>query len=114
MRGELDRSSREFFDLKHGRGGIGDIEFLVQYLVLLHAKEHEDVIFYSDNIRQLDALVEAGCMDKATGDALQDAYRDFRLRSHHLGLDDQSALVSQEEFQAEREFVAETWDAWLG
>ena len=44
MRGELDRSSSEVFDLKHGRGGIGDIEFLVQYLVLANAAEHPDVI----------------------------------------------------------------------
>jgi glutamate-ammonia-ligase adenylyltransferase len=114
MRKELDRSDSESFDLKHGRGGIGDIEFLVQYLVLQNAKEHHDVIFYSDNIRQLDALVDAACIDRSVGRALQDAYRDYRRRHHHLGLDDQSALVSQEEFLPQREFVAKTWDEWLG
>ena len=114
MRKELDRSSDEGFDLKHGRGGIGDIEFLVQYLVLDHAHEHADVIFYSDNIRQLDALVAEGCIDKQVGEALQDAYRDFRFRHHHLVLDDREPVVSQQEFRAQREFVAESWDAWLG
>ena len=114
MRAELDRSDDSVFDLKHGRGGIGDIEFLVQYLVLDHAHADPEVIFYSDNIRQLDALVEAGRLTAETGDALQDAYRDYRLRYHHLVLDGQRPLVSQQDFLEQREFVAETWDEWLG
>jgi glutamate-ammonia-ligase adenylyltransferase len=114
MRKELDRSTANAFDLKHGRGGIGDIEFLVQYLVLDKAKEHPDVIFYSDNIRQLDALTAEGCLGQSTGDALQDAYRDYRLRQHHLVLDDQPPLVDIDEFADQRAFVAKTWDEWLG
>ena len=113
MREELDRSDDKQFDLKHGRGGIGDIEFLVQYLVLEHAKACPDVIFYSDNIRQLDALVAEGYLGRDVGDAMQDAYRDYRLRQHHLVLDDQAPLVGQDEFLDWREFVAETWDDWL-
>ena len=114
MRGELDRSDSGHFDLKHGRGGIGDIEFLVQYLVLWNAKAHADVVFYSDNIRQLDALIAAGCIERAVGDALQDAYREYRLRQHHLVLDGSPPLVSVDEFAAQRAFVAKTWDEWLG
>lgn len=114
MRKELDRSDENAFDLKHGRGGIGDIEFLVQYLVLNNAKQQPDVIFYSDNIRQLDALTAQGCLAQDVGDALQDAYRDYRLRQHHLVLDDQPPLVDADEFAAQRAFVAETWDDWLG
>ena len=114
MRGELDRSDSELFDLKHGRGGIGDIEFLVQFLVLWYAAEHPDVVFYSDNIRQLDALVEAGCLEQAVGNALQDAYREYRLRQHHLVLDGRPPLVDASDFAAQREFVAKTWDEWLG
>jgi glutamate-ammonia-ligase adenylyltransferase len=113
MRRELDRSDGERFDLKHGRGGIGDIEFLVQYLVLDNAQAHPDVIYYSDNIRQLDALAEAGCIETAVRDALQDAYRDYRLKLHHLVLDNQLPLVQSTEFATQRQFVGETWDAWL-
>ena len=43
MRRELDKSSQEDFDLKQGAGGIGDIEFIVQYLVLRNAAEHRAV-----------------------------------------------------------------------
>jgi glutamate-ammonia-ligase adenylyltransferase len=114
MRKELDRSSGDLFDLKHGRGGIGDIEFLVQYLVLDQAQVKPDVIFYSDNIRQLDALTAEGCLDQAVGDALQDAYRDYRLRQHHLVLDDRPPLVPVDEFVEQQAFVVKTWDDWLG
>ena len=114
MRKELDRSDRDHFDLKHGRGGIGDIEFLVQYLVLDEAQRRPDVIEYSDNIRQLDALVAEGCLAPDIGNALQDAYRAYRLRQHHLALDDRPPLVAAGEFEQEREFVAKTWDDRLG
>ncbi len=113
MRKELDRSDKEHFDLKHGRGGIGDIEFLVQYLVLDQAAAHPDVVFYSDNIRQLDALTASGCLEQEVGDALQDAYREYRLRLHHLVLDDQQPLVRADEFAEQRGIVIKTWDAWL-
>jgi len=114
MRKELDRSSADHFDLKHGAGGIGDIEFLVQYLVLDRAKAHPDVLFYSDNIRQLDALTKAGCLDAAIGERLQECYRRYRLRQHHLVLDDQPPLAGAAEFQEERDFVAGVWARWLG
>ena len=113
MRKELDRSDSEYFDLKHGRGGIGDIEFLVQFLVLDQAAAHPDVVFYSDNIRQLDALTAVGCLDQEVGDALQGAYRDYRLRQHHLVLDDRQPLVPADEFARQRAIVVKTWDAWL-
>jgi len=113
MRKELDRSDAQHFDLKNGAGGIGDIEFLVQYLVLSRAKAHPDVIVYSDNIRQIDALTATGCLEPAVGDRLQDCYRSYRLRQHHLVLDDQPPLVGAAEFREEREFVANAWGQWL-
>ncbi len=113
MRKELDRSNELEFDLKNGVGGIGDIEFLVQFLVLNLAKSHPDVIFYSDNIRQLDALVEAGCLDAEVGEKLQDCYRAYRLRQHHLVIDGRSPLASADEFRSERTFVEQIWGQWL-
>jgi glutamate-ammonia-ligase adenylyltransferase len=113
MRKELDRSNQQVFDLKNGVGGIGDIEFLVQYLVLSQAKAHPDVIYYSDNIRQIDALTAAGCLDPDVGRRLQDCYRAYRRRQHHLVLDDQLPLANSAEFRDERQFVAAVWEQWL-
>jgi len=113
MRSQLDRSDDAAFDLKHGSGGIGDIEFLVQYLVLQNARAHPDVIFYSDNIRQLDALVKAGIVTKDRGEKLQDIYRRYRLFVHRAVLDGQNALSAADSFIAEREFVVQAWSDWL-
>ena len=113
MRKELDRSSQQHFDLKNGEGGIGDIEFLVQYLVLREAREHPGVIEFTDNIRQLDALVECGALLPEAGTRLQDCYRAYRLCQHHLAIDDKEPLAGADEFQPEREFVGDIWRHWL-
>jgi glutamate-ammonia-ligase adenylyltransferase len=110
MRSELDMSDEDRFDLKQGSGGIGDIEFIVQYLVLANAGEHPDVFHYSDNIRQLEALAEAACIAADTSIRLQDIYKAYRLRSHHLILNDEKPLVPQGEFTAEREVVRALWE----
>jgi glutamate-ammonia-ligase adenylyltransferase len=107
MRRELDRSEAGRFDLKHGRGGIGDIEFVVQYLVLLNARNFPAVIRFSDNIRQIAALAAVGRLDVQTAARLQDAYREFRRRLHHLTLNDRPPFVGDDELLAERDLVLE-------
>jgi glutamate-ammonia-ligase adenylyltransferase len=114
MRRELDHSDDALFDLKHGIGGMGDIEFLVQYLVLQEACSDPAVIVYSDNIRQLDALIAADFLELAVGQRLQDIYRHYRLQSHRLALDGQKALCDNLSLRSEREFVARVWQDWLG
>jgi glutamate-ammonia-ligase adenylyltransferase len=114
MREQLDRSDAQIFDLKQGKGGIGDIEFLVQYLVLANAATHPSVVHYSDNIRQLDALAATGCLDADTASQLQSTYRDYRLHVHRLLLDDRVAEVAHNEFESQRRFVSEVWAKQLG
>ncbi len=114
MRKELDSSDDRQFDLKHGTGGIGDIEFLVQYMVLREANAHPDVMFYSDNIRQLDALVAADLLEEQVGNQLQEIYRNYRNRVHRQVLDGQKAVCAADDFKTQREFVAHVWDDWLG
>jgi glutamate-ammonia-ligase adenylyltransferase len=109
MRQKLDKSGDSFFDLKQGSGGIGDIEFIVQYLVLSNAAHEPAVYFYSDNIRQLEALAESGLMNTEVATRLQEIYKGYRLRQHHLALNDKRALVGQDEFVPERQFVEDLW-----
>ena len=109
MRAQLDRSDEAVFDLKQGVGGIGDIEFLVQYLVLKHAREHDSLFYWSDNIRQLDALRDCGLLDAADTERLQECYKAFRLRSHRLALDGRPALIDADQFRKDREFVSAVW-----
>ncbi|HSS64046.1 MAG TPA: bifunctional glutamine synthetase adenylyltransferase/deadenyltransferase, partial [Gammaproteobacteria bacterium] len=110
MRKELDKSTATHFDLKQGAGGIGDIEFLVQYLVLRNAAEHPAVIHYPDNIRQLGTLGAAGCLADHDVVELQEIYKAYRLCLHRLALDEQPPLVSDDRFRAERENVSRVWE----
>ncbi len=109
MRKQLDRSTAGLFDLKQGEGGIGDIEFMVQYLVLKNAADHPAVIHYTDNIRQLGTLCAAGCLSKADAHRLQHIYKVYRLRLHRLVLDGQPPIVRMDEFRAERDEVRALW-----
>jgi glutamate-ammonia-ligase adenylyltransferase len=114
MRAELDESNADLFDIKQGTGGLIDIEFLVQYLVLLHAQEHASLLVYSDNIRQLDALRDAGIVDAPDTGALADAYRTYRGRMHQLSLAGEARLAGVNEFVAERSVVSRLWAQHLG
>jgi glutamate-ammonia-ligase adenylyltransferase len=109
MRKQLDKSTAGQVDLKQGEGGIGDIEFMVQYLVLKNAADHPAVIHYTDNIRQLGTLCAAGCLNEIDAHRLQQIYKDYRLRLHRLVLDGQPPMVSRDEFQAERDEVCAIW-----
>jgi glutamate-ammonia-ligase adenylyltransferase len=109
MRGELNKSNAEKFDIKQGEGGIIDIEFLVQYLVLLHAPDQQELLHYSDNIRQLDALRDAGILAGSITEQLADAYRAYRVRMHLLSLAGEVGLAPVNEFEAERALVAGLW-----
>jgi glutamate-ammonia-ligase adenylyltransferase len=109
MREQLDKSSSRQFDLKQGVGGIGDIEFLVQYLVLRNAGAEPSLVHYPDNIRQLGVLEAVGCLTAEDVACLQDAYKSYRLRTHRLSLDGKPPLVPITEFVVERDFVCAVW-----
>ena len=56
------------FNLKQDAGGIVDIEFMVQYAALAWSHQHPELLRYTDNIRILDGLEQAGLM---TGDEVR-------------------------------------------
>ena len=108
MRTELG-SQGNGFDLKQGEGGIADIEFMVQFLVLESASQNHELLQYSDNIRQLEGLAEYGCLDRDTADKLTDAYRNYRRRLHHLSLTGSGQHVHNHEFMELRDSVRRAW-----
>jgi glutamate-ammonia-ligase adenylyltransferase len=74
------------FDLKHGRGGMIDIEFVVQYLVLAHAATHPSLRANAGNIALLHEAARLGLIEQATAAAAADAYRSLRHGQHGLRL----------------------------
>lgn len=114
MRDQLGSGAEDTFDLKQDAGGIADIEFLVQYLVLHWAPGYPAVYFYTDNIRQLEALAREGLLSEQDAGALMDIYRKFRSRIHQLKLQEVEGRVSSEEYRAERAEVTRLWNAIIG
>jgi glutamate-ammonia-ligase adenylyltransferase len=62
MRAESSKGTEELFDIKQDTGGVTDIEFIVQYLVLKEASRQADLLTFSDNIRQLESLAKFGIL----------------------------------------------------
>jgi glutamate-ammonia-ligase adenylyltransferase len=74
------------FDIKHDRGGIIDVEFIVQYLVLLDAARHREL---TGNIGNLALLLRAGALGlipESLARATHGAYREYRRLQHALRL----------------------------
>ena len=74
------------FDLKHDRGGMIDIEFSVQFLVLAHAHRHAELTGNLGNIALLRIAAGCGLLDAALAERCRDAYREFRRLQHALRL----------------------------
>ncbi|MDX1634998.1 MAG: bifunctional [glutamate--ammonia ligase]-adenylyl-L-tyrosine phosphorylase/[glutamate--ammonia-ligase] adenylyltransferase [Marinobacter sp.] len=100
----------EVFHLKHDRGGIIDIEFMVQYLMLAHSHKHPELTQWSDNIRQMEELGRAGIMAVADTEQLREAYITLRSTIHRRALQNLNSQVAAGSFQAERDYIAGMWD----
>ena len=106
-------SSGGDFDLKRDPGGIVDIEFVVQYLVLAHAGEHAELTNWSDVIRLLEALEQAGLITTDQAESLSQAYLDYRSATHALGLQGRAAEIDAAEFATQRQQVQQITEALL-
>lgn len=109
MRAELGRGNGGRFHLKQGRGGIVDIEFMVQYLVLRWCREHAELLRHTDTIHLLKALSNSGLLRSAWAQTLIEAYRRYRALNHRLTLAEAPPLVEAEEVEPQRDRVADIW-----
>ena len=81
------------FDIKHSVGGIIDVEFLVQYLVLRYASNYPQLTANIGNIGLLKRMAELGIIDVALAENVAVAYREFRHIQHRLKLQDAARLT---------------------
>ena len=110
QRAEKASRGHERFDLKNDRGGLTDIEFIAQYGVLASAHEHPELLRYTDNVRILRTLAQAGWLDERDAHRLASAYRTYRRRLHELALQDEERVVGAEELADERRAVTALWE----
>jgi glutamate-ammonia-ligase adenylyltransferase len=76
----------ELFDLKHDSGGIVDVEFCVQYLVLRECRQHPELADNVGNIALLQRAADAGLVPAELAQAAADAYRELRRQQHTIKL----------------------------
>ncbi len=102
------------FDLKHDPGGMVDIEFIVQFLVLRYSRAHPALTDNLGNIALLRIAGELGLIPAALAGVVGDAYRTYRREQHRLRLDGhQEARVDPRSVEVERERVAALWRSVL-
>lgn len=109
MRAELDQKDPAKFHIKTGVGGLTDIEFIVQYHLLAYAHAYPYIVRWTDNIRQLQDLAQAGILDREESAKLAEIYCRLRDRGHRLALESRKTLIDAQEFEQERAFVREVW-----
>lgn len=98
------------FDLKHDRGGIIDVEFIVQYLVLGYAHRHAELTGNVGNLALLKLAGNLGLIPAALGEEVRGVYREFRRRQHMLRLaGEKYARVKPAEAGAHADAVRKLW-----
>ncbi len=113
MKHHLSASRMDAFDLKQDDGGIADIEFITQYLVLKYAHTHPSLCRYSDNIRLLTEAQQEHLLDDVDAQNLVNAFQIFRCESHALALQGEQ-LLEKHNLDAERQAVIRCWNKLLG
>ncbi|WP_290697505.1 bifunctional [glutamate--ammonia ligase]-adenylyl-L-tyrosine phosphorylase/[glutamate--ammonia-ligase] adenylyltransferase [Amphritea sp.] len=111
--GTSEKDKDEKFNLKQDRGGIVDIEFLVQYSVLANAETYSELMEFTDNIRIIDAMQTTGVISADDAETLREAYKSYRSVGHRQVLQDRSATISASEQEGSRQEITRIWKASL-
>jgi glutamate-ammonia-ligase adenylyltransferase len=99
------------FDIKHSKGGMMDVEFAVQALVLLHSASHPELLGNVGNIALLERAEAAGLLPPGVGQASAKAYRELRRAQHRARLDEGPTRLSGDAMGHEQAAVRALWQA---
>jgi glutamate-ammonia-ligase adenylyltransferase len=108
-------NTSKLFDIKHDPGGIIDVEFMVQYLVLGHAQDHAALTANAGNLALLKTAAGLGLIGDADATAVRAAYRQFRELQHQLRLaGEKYARVEPHKVAASVNAVSALWKTLFG
>ena len=99
-------------DVKHSVGGIVDLEFLSQYLVLAYGHQHPELYRFTDNIRILEAATHCGLVSATQASSLVEAYQVLRGVGHRQTLAP-ATVTTDERLKHLQEQVQQTWQYWF-
>ncbi|MBX3585626.1 MAG: bifunctional [glutamate--ammonia ligase]-adenylyl-L-tyrosine phosphorylase/[glutamate--ammonia-ligase] adenylyltransferase [Ramlibacter sp.] len=102
------------FDVKHSTGGMVDVEFAVQFLVLSQSASHPGLRPNLGNITLLRLAEGAGLLPAGVGEDAARAYRELRRVQHQARLNETPTQVDPPALQAERDAVLALWDHVFG
>ncbi|MBC3805813.1 bifunctional [glutamate--ammonia ligase]-adenylyl-L-tyrosine phosphorylase/[glutamate--ammonia-ligase] adenylyltransferase [Undibacterium seohonense] len=109
---EANVNRSELFDLKHDHGGMIDIEFMVQYLVLRYSNLHPELTGNIGNIALLKLCGSLGLIDVQLANQAADSYRLLRKYQHNIRLQgEERARVQREKVQNAVESSERLWDS---
>lgn len=111
MRDKLDQAYKpfkDFFDLKRDRGGITDIEFMVQYGVLAWAYQYPDLLKTTSSLKHLQMFADEGLLSAKAVTTLVEIYLRYRMEWHYNLLRG-IVRTPQDKFKKEREEVIAIW-----
>lgn len=112
---EAHPNTSNHFDIKHDPGGIIDVEFIVQYLVLGHARDHAALTVNAGNLALLKTAADLQLISADNATAVRSAYRQFRELQHQLRLaGEKYARVEQRQVAASVAAVRALWELLLG
>ncbi|MEH6562939.1 MAG: bifunctional glutamine synthetase adenylyltransferase/deadenyltransferase, partial [Marinobacter sp.] len=107
--GTPESRREETFHIKHDAGGIVDMEFMVQYLMLAWSESHPELTGWSDNIRQMEELGRAGVLPVKEAEQLREAYIALRSCIHRRALQNLNSQVAGDAFLDERRYIRSAW-----
>jgi glutamate-ammonia-ligase adenylyltransferase len=99
------------FDVKHSAGGMVDIEFAVQYLLLAHGQHHPELLPNVGNIALLQRAQDCGLLPMPLGEQAALAYRQLRLLQHRARLNEEPTQVAPDSVASARAAGHALWAA---
>lgn len=108
------QSDEHRYDLKLDYGGMVDIEFLLQYLVLVNAHSYPAITEPRTTAALIEGLLNAGLIDQDQAATLQSVYADYLQCSLQCKLMDKPVLIGQKEMLSQRHQIRQLWRKHIG
>ncbi|GAB2181432.1 bifunctional [glutamate--ammonia ligase]-adenylyl-L-tyrosine phosphorylase/[glutamate--ammonia-ligase] adenylyltransferase [Denitratisoma sp. agr-D3] len=102
------------FDLKQDPGGLIDVEFIIQYLILGHAHEHPELCGNLGNIALLRIAAGIGLIPQDLAEQVRGAYREYRRLQHSLRLNNRKSVVARDSVEPQVDAVRRLWRVVFG
>ena len=101
------------FDIKQDSGGMVDIEFMVQFLVLAHSTAHPELTANRGNLALLETAAKLKLIDGEISDQVRELYRELRRVQHQMRLNNQTPCRIERD-RLNTEPASTLWKALLG